>query len=86
MDMWHGMEPDPERDYENAAQMIFRQTHDECVTLRKQDSKYGVARDIEILLALESFADWQTKAGITRAELDQIKDIIHKERLEIEGR
>lgn len=83
MDMWDGMQPKLD---DNMPQMIFAEDRGEVLQVRKQDNRFGVAKDEEILLAIEAFADWQLKSGITDAELEQARDIIRRERLGIEGR
>ena len=83
MDMWDGMEPKLD---DNMPQMIFSDDRGDVLQVRKQDSRYGVSKDEEIMLAVEAFADWQIKAEITKEELEQARDIIRRERLGIEGR
>lgn len=83
MDMWDGMQPKLE---DNMPQMIFADDRGDVLQVRKQDSRYGVSKDEEIMLAVEAFADWQIKSGITKEELEQARDIIRRERLGIEGR
>ena len=83
MDMWDGMEPKLD---DNMPQMIFSDDRGDVLQVRKQDSRYGVSKDEEIMLAVEAFADWQIKSGITKEELEQARDIIRRERLGIEGR
>jgi len=67
-------------------QMIFSEDKGDVLQVRKQDNRYGVAKDSEIMLAVEQFADWQLKSGIGAAELEQVRDIVRRERLEGEGR
>lgn len=67
-------------------QMIFGEDKGDVLQVRKQDNRFGMLKDPEIMLALEEFADWQIKSGVGPVELEQARDIIRRERLGIEGK